>query len=256
MLIDWFTVTAQIVNFLILVWLLKHFLYGRVIKAIDQREDTISSRLEDARKQREAAEHDAQTYRSRTQEIEDRQTELFARAKAAADEQKRKWVQQARDEVDNLQAKWYQGVLRRKEAFLQDLKQRAGSEVYAITRRTLTDLADVELERRMIEVFLQRVTELAKERKEEIARAVRQEGLEIRVDSAFELPVDERKKINETIRKTILKEAEIVYHTVPEMILGIEMKTRGYKVAWSVDEYLQLLEQRVSEALAVGAEGK
>jgi F-type H+-transporting ATPase subunit b len=36
--IDWFTLVAQIANFLILVALLKHFLYNRIIKAMDERE--------------------------------------------------------------------------------------------------------------------------------------------------------------------------------------------------------------------------
>jgi F-type H+-transporting ATPase subunit b len=52
MLIDWFTVVAQIINFLILVALLKHFLYGRIIKAMDQREERINSRLEEAKKKK------------------------------------------------------------------------------------------------------------------------------------------------------------------------------------------------------------
>ena len=34
MLIDWFTVAAQVVNFLILVWLLKRFLYQPILNAI------------------------------------------------------------------------------------------------------------------------------------------------------------------------------------------------------------------------------
>jgi F-type H+-transporting ATPase subunit b len=37
MLIDWFTVGAQVLNFLILVWLLKRFLYGPILDAIDAR---------------------------------------------------------------------------------------------------------------------------------------------------------------------------------------------------------------------------
>jgi large-conductance mechanosensitive channel len=37
-LIDWFTVVAQVINFLILVWLLKHFLYQPILDAIDARE--------------------------------------------------------------------------------------------------------------------------------------------------------------------------------------------------------------------------
>ena len=45
MLIDWFTVVAQIVNFLVLVALMKHFLYGRLLRAIDEREAGIAARL-------------------------------------------------------------------------------------------------------------------------------------------------------------------------------------------------------------------
>ena len=42
MLIDWFTVGAQVLNFLILVWLLKHFLYKPILNAIDAREKRIA----------------------------------------------------------------------------------------------------------------------------------------------------------------------------------------------------------------------
>ena len=40
MLIDWFTVGAQALNFLILVWLLRRFLYKPILNAIDAREKT------------------------------------------------------------------------------------------------------------------------------------------------------------------------------------------------------------------------
>ena len=52
MLIDWFTVVAQIVNFLILVALLKHFLYGPLVRAIDAREERIAARLAEAERKR------------------------------------------------------------------------------------------------------------------------------------------------------------------------------------------------------------
>ena len=42
MLIDWFTVGAQVLNFLILVWLLKRFLYRPILHAIDAREQRIA----------------------------------------------------------------------------------------------------------------------------------------------------------------------------------------------------------------------
>ena len=48
MLIDWFTVGAQALNFLILVWLMKHFLYKPILNAIDAREKLIATELADA----------------------------------------------------------------------------------------------------------------------------------------------------------------------------------------------------------------
>ena len=48
MLIDWFTIGAQVLNFLILVWLLKRFLYKPILHAIDAREKRIAKELADA----------------------------------------------------------------------------------------------------------------------------------------------------------------------------------------------------------------
>ena len=48
MLIDWFTVGAQLLNFLILVWLMKRFLYQPVLDAIAAREQKIAAELADA----------------------------------------------------------------------------------------------------------------------------------------------------------------------------------------------------------------
>ena len=62
MLINWFTVVAQIVNFLILVFLLKYFLYDRVIRAMDQREQRIQQRLQEAEEKKQEAEQEAEAY--------------------------------------------------------------------------------------------------------------------------------------------------------------------------------------------------
>ena len=56
--INWFTVIAQIVNFLILVWLLKRFLYKPVLKAIDDREQKVAAKLKDAEIKNAEAEKD------------------------------------------------------------------------------------------------------------------------------------------------------------------------------------------------------
>ena len=48
MSIDWITVAAQIANFLVLVWLLKRFLYRPILDGIDAREAEIANRMQEA----------------------------------------------------------------------------------------------------------------------------------------------------------------------------------------------------------------
>ena len=66
MLIDWFTVVAQALNFLILVWLLKRFLYKPMLDAIDAREKRIATQLADADAKKAAAQRSARTSSTRT----------------------------------------------------------------------------------------------------------------------------------------------------------------------------------------------
>ena len=48
MSIDWFTFTAQIINFLVLVWLLSHFLYKPIVNAMNDRQARIAAEHEQA----------------------------------------------------------------------------------------------------------------------------------------------------------------------------------------------------------------
>jgi hypothetical protein len=44
--------------------------------------------------------------------------------------------------------------------------------------------------------------------------------------------------------------ATVDFETVPELIMGIELKTRGRKISWSLENYLTILETRARAALA------
>ena len=67
MAIDWITVGAQIANFLVLVYLLKRFLYGPIVRAMERREQTIAARLDDAHSQAAAAAREKELYEVKQQ---------------------------------------------------------------------------------------------------------------------------------------------------------------------------------------------
>ncbi|MGD8758265.1 MAG: F0F1 ATP synthase subunit B, partial [Deltaproteobacteria bacterium] len=132
MLIDWFTVIAQIINFLVLVYLLKRFLYKPIIKAMDERERRISGRLEEAEKREDQARHELERYQKKNKEIDGRRQVLLNQIKEDAEVQRKALIDQARDQVEGVRANWHEALEREKDAFLQDLRERTGRHTYAI----------------------------------------------------------------------------------------------------------------------------
>ena len=80
MLINWFTVAAQIVNFLILVALLKHFLYGPIVAAMTAREGKIAAQLTEAREKRQQAEQEEASLRQKIREIGEQRQAMLTEA--------------------------------------------------------------------------------------------------------------------------------------------------------------------------------
>ena len=76
--------------------------------------------------------------------------------------------------------------------------------MFAIARKTLTDLAGTSLEERMSEVFARRVRELDDEAKEDLAKALRTSSDPALVRSAFELPAEQRAAIQHALNETVL----------------------------------------------------
>jgi len=247
-LIDWFTVLAQIVNFLILVVLLKHFLYDRIIQAMDKREEKIRSRLQAAEEERKEAQQEAESYRRKKEELQNNQERMLDEARAEADRKLNELTHKAREEVNAARRRWQKSIEKEKSSFLQDLRRMTVREVHAISRRVLKDLAEVELEERMVDVFVSRFDQLEKDRKNTILKGIRKEG-KVVVRSGFELSPGSRKKITGMFPQKASEKTEVMYETDPQLIMGMELKSRGEKVVWSIRDYITDLEERAKSAL-------
>ncbi|MBN1382282.1 MAG: hypothetical protein JXA41_11445 [Deltaproteobacteria bacterium] len=250
--IDWFVFFAQIVNFLILVFLLKWLLYGRIIKAMDEREAKIASTYEEAIAMRQHAHDSGELYDKRLLELQEKTDEMMHKAASDAETHRRELMSKAREEVDQIRQRWIEAVAREKTSFLNHLKQRAGKEVYAAASRILKDLADADMEKSIIKIFTQRIEALDNQESAAIREAIRTSESGVFVQSAFEIPENLRPEINRIIRSYGASEKAIQYETMPEIVSGIELRTDGYKLAWSLNDYLETLEDSFSHAIQEG----
>lgn len=249
MAIDWFTFIAQIVNFLILVLLLKYLLYKPVIRAMDEREKNIASRLKDAEEKMEEAGQEAESYRKKHKELEEQRDALLAQAKEEAGAHKRELIHEARREVDEVKAKWYEMIEREKNSFLKDLRQRTSAQVYTAVRNTLADLANEDLEQRITDVFIERIQKLDEGQRKRIAASIQDAHQKVSVRSTFPIAEKQRRALAKIVRAQSADDVDLRFETSSDLICGLELKANGYKVAWSLEDYLEHLEESLSEVL-------
>jgi len=249
MLIDWFTVSAQVVNFLILVWLLKRFVYKPILHAVDAREKRIAKELADADTKKTEAEKEREKFQKKNEAFDQQRDELLSKAKDEAKAERQRLLDEARQAADALRAKRQDALKREQQSLNDEITRRTREEVLAIARKTLTDLAGTSLEERMSEVFTRRLRELNNEAKEGLAKALKTSSDPVLVRSAFELPSEQRAAIQHALNETFSAEIQVRFETAPDVISGIELTANGRKVAWSIADYLASLEKSVGELL-------
>lgn len=245
---DLFTFIAQIVNFLILVALLRIFLYKRVIRAMDEREAKIASRLQSAQDKEQAAERETETYRKRKEELEQQRDRLLDQAREEAENRRKELIRDARQEVEESRKLWQRGLQQQKERFLASLRKRSGEQAQRIARQALQDLAEEDLDRRIGNVFLKRLKQLPQQDREELASRLG-DSRSARLASAFDLPKSLQDELREELARIAGGEVEVVHETASQLIAGVELKVEDKKIGFSLDQYLDDLEQRLNRIL-------
>jgi F-type H+-transporting ATPase subunit b len=249
MLIDWFTIGAQALNFLILVWLMKRFLYKPILHAIDEREKRIATELATADAKKAEAQKESDTFKHKNEEFDRQRTAVLSKATEEARAEGQRLLDEARKTADALSARRQETLRNDAHNLKQAIARRTRQEVFAITRKTLTDLATTSLEERLGEVFIRRLQKMDSEAKAGLGDALKAASGPALVRSAFDLTSEQRAAIQYALNETFSAEIHVRFETAPELISGIELTTNGQKVAWSIADYLTSLEKGVEELL-------
>ncbi len=247
MFIDWFTLIAQIINFIILIWLLKRFLYGPILDAIDEREKSISSRFIEANAKADAADKQRDEFRRKYEDIESRREALLNEAAEEAKNARLRMIEEARDEAEKLRSQLGETLMKERREFERDIVNGIRAEVTRTARAALSDLAGAALEDRMAEVFIERLRGLDAETKQRVSEVLNSRQPAVTVRGAFELAGARRASIESAFAEVFGAGRAIKYEISPELICGIELTAGGYRFVWSVSDYLASLEKSAGE---------
>ncbi|MCP4386473.1 MAG: hypothetical protein GY798_34535 [Hyphomicrobiales bacterium] len=247
--VDWITVAAQIVNFLVLVWLLKRFLYGPVIRAMDKREARIAGKLQEAQEAKRVVEAEVTRYREMQDSFEKQRQERLAVVQADVDSFGRSLQATAREEMSARRAEWLQNLSDEKVAFLNDMRARSVDAFSSMARRALGDLANQALEDQIARRFVAEMGDLDERALTKLRLACEREGRAVVLRTAFGLSAERRREVSGTLRAALGEDVEIAFERSSDLICGIELRAGGQLVRWSLDSFLDEFETELSEAI-------
>lgn len=242
MQLDWFTVGAQVVNFLVLVLLLKRFLYRPVLRAMDLREQRIAERVHKADAALDEAERLKRSYEISQQTLESERDRLMLEARHAAERHHTSLMDQLRRDIEAKRSAWEADLKRDRDLYLADLTRMVGGEVMSIARRALGDLADTDLEQAMIRSFLSKIESDG----EEMASV---QG-DWTIITGFEVTPSDRATISARLGKLLPGHPTLRFECEPNTLCGIALECGGRRWAWNMEGYLRDLEHKVADALS------
>jgi len=251
MLIDWPTVGFQIINFLLLIYLLKRFLYGPIIRAMQSREAELAAIRSEAEQARTEAQQTLADLRDRERRFDEWLAERRRQAEAEADQRRRELLAQAREDAETQRRNWRQALHAERRTFLNGLKQRSAAGVLRLTRQALMELTNEELETALVGVMIRRLEALPAEEMQRFIDAAQQSPLHIR--SGFEPSGELRRQLAEAMQRNYDLSPSFDWHYDPERPLELEISTDGLRLSWGMETYLTELQQSVAEVFKQSA---
>ncbi|WP_419779430.1 ATPase [Maridesulfovibrio sp.] len=237
MLLDWFTIFAQILNFFVLLVLLRLFLYKPIIQAMQERKERIARETSELKQVRAEADRLNAELQTTREELANRETEVMAKIHAEAEKWRQQSMELARGEIEAMRREWLAALGREKEAVALNLRKKLIHEVSATSARIVHDLSGSDLEQLILSGFMQRI--------DAEARDVDCGSSDILIRTGFEHTDLQEQKLKQFLEELFPVENERIFSSDPKLGLGIELVAGDRKWEWNLNSYIAELETRI-----------
>lgn len=248
MQIDWITIAAQIVNFLILVWLLNRVLFRPLAKALDERAEAVRRQLAETETAQARARAAEAGHHAALQAFEDARAERLSAVEAEAEALHHRLTVQARDEVAARRRAGSRQLEAEKTAFLDRLRRRASAAFVTLARNALAEMSDRDLLDQMARVFARRLASLpADERAQLAARAGAGEPVEVL--TSLDLSPAARSIVAGAVAQ-LTGARDPGFRTDPGLECGVMLAVGSRHVGWTLGEHLDAFEDDIAALFA------
>jgi len=237
----------EVINFLVLVWVLKRFLYKPVLNVIAQRKAAIDKTLADAETRMTEAKDLQEKYQSRladwerekdglrrnlTGEIQVQRERLTAELQRTLAQEREKETVLAQRRISGLEAQASDAGIHQGLQFTAQLLKRMASPV---------------LEAKIINVALEDLPHLSDTQKEALRSACHDSRHVIKVASAFPLEPTQREAIAQALKSATQHEVTPTFNEDFSLLAGVRINVGPWTLRANLQDELAFFAERASD---------
>ena len=244
--ISWFEIIAQIINFLLILFILQKLLYKPVIKAMDERQVRIQKSQKEADEKMGNAKELINEYKNKMAEVEDEKSNIINQARIEAKEKKDSLLEDYKIEADRKRSSYLKEIQDEKSNFIDNLRKNMGENAVKIASHILEMISSKELEEEVFKSFIEELNHLGENIED---KRTLEDEKNTELYSSRELLDSEKKAIEKALKGSLKNLETIEFNVDPELVLGYELNLETYTVHTSIKNYLDTVEGNILKML-------
>jgi F-type H+-transporting ATPase subunit b len=229
------TFILEIINFLILIWILQRLFYKPLLEVIAKRKQFIDQSLADAKNIQQQAEEQRTLYENRQKLWEQEKQAALAALQQQIDIERRAQMAQLETDLEQERQKINVTIQRQQMELQQQAEKQALQNGARFAGMLLKQSAGPELEARLFAMLLDNLQTLPEACRLCLQMLGSKKSVPIKITSAYPLKAEQCQQLEQKLGLLINNQINFQYHQDAELIAGIRMDIG----AWVLNANLQ-----------------
>ena len=231
------TFLLEIINFLVLVWILKRFLFNPVREIIARRRAEIDNGLSEAQTRQTEAQALRQQYQARLSDWEAEKRQMQQALQQELDAERARRLTELRAQIDTERERNRVAESRREEALQHSLEQTALQQGARFAGRLLREAAGPETEARLVAMVTESLERLTEETRASF-RHLPERDTEIRITSAYTLSPEQQSRLESALTALLPERRAIQFERDETLLAGVRITTGNWVLGCNLRDEL------------------
>jgi F-type H+-transporting ATPase subunit b len=254
-MINGWTFLLEVANFLLLVWLLKHFLYAPIVGVIDRRREHVRAEMDRLSAESAGLDQERRRVDEALRGLAREREEVIHQARAAGEEERGRMIEEARGDAAGLREKARAALAEERRQAFEAAENRVVEVGLTVSERLAQAVAGTTLHRELVKMAVTELAALGPERARALVGGGAPEA-EVRVSAGRPLEESEIHAFEEAVQGLLGERARVAFSEDQRLGGGARVEIGELVLDATLAAQIERVRRLAHESLKTATEGR